>query len=456
MPANSKELHNLKTGQIIRFLQTSEDTNGTMLDMEATYPAGSPEPPVHYHPKQEELFRVISGQINIRINGLVQSYKPGSLIEIKAGDKHSMWNSGSENAVVSWQVWPALETEQFLRIMTLVANSPKSNEKGLPDPPTMLYLLNKYDRVIRLTKPPYVAVKTIGILLYPLLKIKGRKLSVKSFLLLFILALSLTFQSCKKSGKDSTDNLPEDPLHTNGKRQLLKGIQWKEFNASAAFEYNTDSTIRQINYTGPASSYEVAYTYTSKRIKEINTAGSLYKNIFEHNAAGQITSMTRHLRLGDQHRANQRLEFTYNSNNTVSVMKYYQINEAGTELIYTNTYEYNAQYLPVKITGIDKNGAKLVTTIEAFSKVASFDPLYFTATDISEDYMIYNLPVISQLKQLPALIKLIRFRNGQPYVEKQTTITYTVTDGRIEKQINALKFPEHPNLDQSSEVTYTY
>lgn len=176
MLAKGNEIHNLKTGQIIRFIKTGRTTNDELLEMEASYPAGSQEPPVHYHPRQEEVFRVISGEMTIRLNNEVRTYKAGSLITIKAGDLHSMWNTGQETAVLNWRVSPSMKTEEFLRIMTLVANSPGSNEKGIPDTLTMLYLLNRYQRVIRLTKPARALVITTGILLYPLLRNRGKRL----------------------------------------------------------------------------------------------------------------------------------------------------------------------------------------------------------------------------------------------------------------------------------------
>lgn len=285
----------------------------------------------------------------------------------------------------------------------------------------------------------------------------------KIYPVVFVLILAAAVPSCEKSDAVPEPVDDQKPVDTAGKdslslykRQLLKGLLWKDFNISSAFEYNPDSTIKQINYSGPMSAYEVSYVYVNKRIQEIHTAGSIYKNVFEYDALGRVSNMIRYMRLGDQHRASQELEFTYNNNNTVSVMKYYQINEAGRKLIHTNTYEYDGQNRPVKIIDLDVNGRQFITTIEAYSKSALFDPLYFTGIDMNETYMIYNFPVISRLRQLPALIKSGRFTNGQLYVEKQTTITYTIDKGRIEKQLNELVYPEHPHLNQSSEVIYTY
>ena len=45
---------NSKTGIETRFVQTSKDTGGQLLEMETTYPAHSQEPLPQYHPLHEE------------------------------------------------------------------------------------------------------------------------------------------------------------------------------------------------------------------------------------------------------------------------------------------------------------------------------------------------------------------------------------------------------------------
>lgn len=62
-------IKNHKTGQVLRILKSRKDTKGALLEMEATYQPHSPEPPAHYHPFQEEEFRVLSGDIKVQING---------------------------------------------------------------------------------------------------------------------------------------------------------------------------------------------------------------------------------------------------------------------------------------------------------------------------------------------------------------------------------------------------
>jgi len=169
-----EEIRNQKTGQTIRFFSDQGDATSQVLKMEASYPPGSKEPPIHYHPYQQERFEVLSGELTIRLNGEIKRYQKGSVIHIEKGAKHSMWNSGRENTLVNWQVTPALESGQFLRAITEAANGPGASDKGIPGPAEMIYLLNRYRNVIRLVKPSYPLTRIVGILLLPLLRFKTR------------------------------------------------------------------------------------------------------------------------------------------------------------------------------------------------------------------------------------------------------------------------------------------
>jgi len=43
-------------------VQTAAETDGELLEMEATYEPGSVEPPEHFHPKQDERFEILAGE----------------------------------------------------------------------------------------------------------------------------------------------------------------------------------------------------------------------------------------------------------------------------------------------------------------------------------------------------------------------------------------------------------
>ena len=81
--------------------------------MEAHYgPAGRP-PPEHYHPRQEERFTGVSGVVYARVGGVERTIAAGDQLTIPAGVNHAFWNSGGEEAVLRWEVRPALRTERM-------------------------------------------------------------------------------------------------------------------------------------------------------------------------------------------------------------------------------------------------------------------------------------------------------------------------------------------------------
>ena len=68
MAFKNKTITNSKTGQDIKFIPTGNDTNGQLVEMEATYNSQSKEPTSHYHPLQAEDFTILSGQLTVWID----------------------------------------------------------------------------------------------------------------------------------------------------------------------------------------------------------------------------------------------------------------------------------------------------------------------------------------------------------------------------------------------------
>jgi len=58
--------------------------------MESTFKANSVEPPLNYHPHQEENFSVISGELSVKINGVLKTYAAGDKFHVPKNMPHSM------------------------------------------------------------------------------------------------------------------------------------------------------------------------------------------------------------------------------------------------------------------------------------------------------------------------------------------------------------------------------
>lgn len=175
MAYKNKVIRNPVTGQSIRFLQTSCDTEGQLLEMESTFAPHSIEPVPHYHPKQHETFVVLEGTLKVRFRGKVWTLQAGDQLEIPPRSIHSMWNAGATKTVVNWKVQPALSTEYFLETGMGLACCGKVDEKGLPPVLQTALLARYYRNVFRIAKPPYVVQKVLFGLLSPFSKLAGYK-----------------------------------------------------------------------------------------------------------------------------------------------------------------------------------------------------------------------------------------------------------------------------------------
>ena len=95
----------------LRLIQTGDETEGSLLEMEASYPGEGGLPPEHLHPSQVERFEVLEGAVQTVIDGAERRYEAGAVFEVPAGTPHQMTGDGP--ARVSWQVTPALRTAEF-------------------------------------------------------------------------------------------------------------------------------------------------------------------------------------------------------------------------------------------------------------------------------------------------------------------------------------------------------
>jgi quercetin dioxygenase-like cupin family protein len=149
MATTGQELRNPVTGQTLVFRRTSADTGGAALEVESLWEAGSVEPPRHYHPGQQERFRVLEGSLTADIAGEPRVLNEGDELVIPPNTHHSMWNAGPGRARASWVTEPALRTEEFFEAAWGLAAAMSSDDSG---PPAMdgAELLREYSDVFRL------------------------------------------------------------------------------------------------------------------------------------------------------------------------------------------------------------------------------------------------------------------------------------------------------------------
>jgi quercetin dioxygenase-like cupin family protein len=105
-----QEIHG-QDGFRLRLVRTAAETDGALLEMEATYGGTGRLPPEHLHPQQVERFEVLEGTVRTIIDGTERLYEEGESFEVPAGTPHQMTGAGP--ARMRWEVRPALRTAEF-------------------------------------------------------------------------------------------------------------------------------------------------------------------------------------------------------------------------------------------------------------------------------------------------------------------------------------------------------
>ena len=162
-------LENPVSGQRIVFRKTG----GDLLEVEAVYTKPTPSrPPVHYHPYQSERFEVLSGGLEVTVDGKERTLEEGEVLSVKPGTPHSMW-SEEPGTRVNWQTRPAMKTEAFFETLWGLARDGETDERGAPNLLRMAVIAREYVDEFRLASPPWPVQKALFAALAPAGRLLG-------------------------------------------------------------------------------------------------------------------------------------------------------------------------------------------------------------------------------------------------------------------------------------------
>lgn len=166
----------------LRFLQTTRDTDGALVEVEATYQPRSPAPPRHIHPAQEERFELTAGSLVFELDGVQQTYHRGDEVIVPARAVHRAWNPLDEPARVIWQTRPALETEAFFEVLYGLARLGKTDPRGRPSLLHISLMARRFASSWELVSPPRVVRSCVFGALTPFAHLLGAGRDVQSCL----------------------------------------------------------------------------------------------------------------------------------------------------------------------------------------------------------------------------------------------------------------------------------
>ncbi len=147
-------IENPVTGERLRFLETSTETNGESVLVECTVQANGFVAAAHLHPKQTERFEIESGVVAFKLDGKEIVARAGDTVIVPAGISHRFWNGGDTEATFVCEVRPALQFERLLETMVERAADGKTNRKGMPNPLRLAVIADAHFDDVRLPFPP--------------------------------------------------------------------------------------------------------------------------------------------------------------------------------------------------------------------------------------------------------------------------------------------------------------
>lgn len=112
----------------IRFLVTSENSNGSVAAFEVSVPAGQRlAAPAHSHDHYEETIYGLDGVLTWTVNGRQLDVGPGQALCIPRGAVHRFDNHGLRDARALCVITPAAIGPQYFREIAEVINSAAGN-----------------------------------------------------------------------------------------------------------------------------------------------------------------------------------------------------------------------------------------------------------------------------------------------------------------------------------------
>ncbi len=131
----NKTIKNPAIRHWVTFLQTSEQTNGQLLQIEygVEKPESKPSIPLHKHLLCEERFEVVAGQLGVMLEGRRRVLHVGEQVLIPPDTPHTFWNAGDGELRFITDVKPPGELQTYWETIFGLAEDGKVNNRGLPN-----------------------------------------------------------------------------------------------------------------------------------------------------------------------------------------------------------------------------------------------------------------------------------------------------------------------------------
>jgi mannose-6-phosphate isomerase-like protein (cupin superfamily) len=168
-------IENPISGETMVFLQTADDTDGELLQIDLFVAPDGAAAGEHMHPKQEERFIVRRGEMTIEIDGEQRVLRAGDEAVVAPGTPHVWWNSGERelNAILEFR--PAGRFAPFISTFFGLARAGQVDDDGLPPLLQTAVTLREYRDTVAMTD----VSPTVSRYVLPTLAFFGKMLGIR-------------------------------------------------------------------------------------------------------------------------------------------------------------------------------------------------------------------------------------------------------------------------------------
>ena len=146
--------------------------DGSVLDWELVLAPGGRVPSSHAHPRQEECFTVLAGQMRFRVGRRRVIAGPGDTVRVPPGTVHHFANAGRQPARVAVRTSPALSMRELLETAAAMATEQHAAARRLPRPLELALFMRDFEREVR---APYLPAALVGAVVRPLAWLARRR-----------------------------------------------------------------------------------------------------------------------------------------------------------------------------------------------------------------------------------------------------------------------------------------
>ncbi len=172
---------NVKTKELARVNVAPQDTEGRRLVADLWLQPGAAVIAEHVHDHLTERFSVIDGELGVSLDGERSTATAGESAFVPVGVAHDWWNAGDGVAHVLFELEAAPGSgpmaARFVEMIETgfgLANSGRTNAKGMPTPLWLAALAREYRDVLRFTRPPAAVQALLFAPLAALARASGR------------------------------------------------------------------------------------------------------------------------------------------------------------------------------------------------------------------------------------------------------------------------------------------